>query len=175
MTFAGGVTSVSVRAGDGAGDNDGFSISAYAFGSGAFLATFNSPVFGGANQPEWYTLTVSGLGSIGQIVFLLAVSGSPAASFPRATKLATTPALLAERRSGDGRRSKRKLARQAPSRAEGWRVLLARFRGSGLSVGEFCNTRGSVMPARFHRWRGRLGLNAADQGEAVVPILSTGA
>jgi hypothetical protein len=69
VSFAGGVTSVSVRAGDGAGDDDAFSISAYALGSGTFLGTFNSPVFGGANEPEWYTLTVSGLGLIGQIVF----------------------------------------------------------------------------------------------------------
>jgi hypothetical protein len=62
VAFAGGVSSVSVRGGDGAGDTDAFAISAYALG------TFNTPVFGGANEPEWYTLTVSGLGAIGRIV-----------------------------------------------------------------------------------------------------------
>lgn len=69
ISFAGSVDSVTVRAGDGAGDNDAFAISVYAFGTNAFLGTFSTPVFGGVNEPQWETLTVSGLGPIGKIVF----------------------------------------------------------------------------------------------------------
>lgn len=76
VNFASGVNSVSVRAGDGGGDSDAFAISAYAFGTDSFLGTFNSPAFGGANEPEWYTLTVSGLGLIGRMMFDPANSGN---------------------------------------------------------------------------------------------------
>lgn len=69
VNFAAPVSSISVRAGDGAGDNDAFALSVYAFGTDAFLGTFSTPLFGGAAEPEWYTLNLSGLGLIGRVVF----------------------------------------------------------------------------------------------------------
>ena len=68
LTFSSAVSSVTVRAGDGAGDDDAFGLLVYEYGSNALLGSFYSPVFGGANEPEWYTLTVSGLGNIGRVV-----------------------------------------------------------------------------------------------------------
>lgn len=50
---------------------------------------------------------------------------------------------------------------RAKRSAEQWRVLLSRFDGSGLSVGEFC-TREGISETSFHRWRNRL--QAADSG-----------
>ena len=69
VNFAAPIGSISVRAGDGAGDSDAFSLSLYEFGTNNFLGTFSSPVFGGSHEPEWYTLTVSGVGLIGRVVF----------------------------------------------------------------------------------------------------------
>jgi len=69
MTFSSAVTSIAVRAGDGAGDLDAFGLIAYEFGTNNLLGSFYSPQFGGPNEPEWYTMTLSGIGNIGRIVF----------------------------------------------------------------------------------------------------------
>ena len=76
LLFSSAVTSVQVRAGDGAGDLDAFGLIAYEFGTNNLLGSFYTPQFGGPNEPEWYTLTVSGIGNIGRIVFDPCNSGS---------------------------------------------------------------------------------------------------
>ncbi len=69
MTFSVGLSSIAVRAGDGSGDLDAFGLIAYEFGTNSLLGTFYTPQFGGPNEPEWYTLTLSGIGNIGKVVF----------------------------------------------------------------------------------------------------------
>ena len=76
IALSGPASSVSVRAGDGAGDADAFALTLLEFGTNNVLGTFSSPVFGGANEPEWYTLTVSGVGAIGTVLFDPGNSGS---------------------------------------------------------------------------------------------------
>ena len=50
-----------------------------------------------------------------------------------------------------------KQLRREKRRSEGeWRSLLARFPGSGMSVGAFCR-RESISDASFYRWRARVG------------------
>jgi hypothetical protein len=66
--FSAAVDFVSFRAGDGAGDYDAFALSLYEFGTNNFIGTFASPVFGGPNEPEWFTLSV-GAANIGRVVF----------------------------------------------------------------------------------------------------------
>jgi hypothetical protein len=68
ITFSQPVSNVSFRGGDGSGDLDAFAVTLYAFGSGNLLGTWSTPQFGGPNEPEWYTLNVSG-SNIGRIVF----------------------------------------------------------------------------------------------------------
>jgi len=68
VAFSTAVDYVSFRGGDGAGDYDAFAISLYEFGTDNFLGTFASPVFGGPNEPEWYTLNVN-VANIGRVVF----------------------------------------------------------------------------------------------------------
>ncbi|HEX5312735.1 PEP-CTERM sorting domain-containing protein [Aquabacterium sp.] len=68
LTFSSPITSISVRAGDGAGDLDAFGLIAYAFGTNALLGSVYSPQFGGPAEPEWFTLSLSGLGAIGRVV-----------------------------------------------------------------------------------------------------------
>ena len=67
MTFSSAITSIQIRAGDGAGDLEAFGLIAYEFGTNNLLGSFYTPKVGGPNEPEWYTLTVSGIGSIGSI------------------------------------------------------------------------------------------------------------
>ena len=69
LTFSSAVSSISLRAGDGAGDLDAFGLLIYEFGTNNLLGSFYSPQFGGPNEPEWDTLTVSGVGAIGRVVF----------------------------------------------------------------------------------------------------------
>lgn len=59
---------LSFRGGDGAGDYDAFEIFLYEFGTNNYLGVYSTPVFGGPNEPEWYTLDVS-LANIGRVVF----------------------------------------------------------------------------------------------------------
>ena len=66
LTFAAPITAISVRAGDGAGDFDAFGLVAYAFGTNNVIASVYSPKFGGPAEPEWFTLSLSGLGAIGR-------------------------------------------------------------------------------------------------------------
>jgi hypothetical protein len=68
VSFGKAVDWLSIRAGDGAGDNDAFSVYLYAFGSNAYLGRWDTPVFGGANEPEWYTMNLA-VGNIGSLVF----------------------------------------------------------------------------------------------------------
>jgi len=63
---------------------------------------------------------------------------------------------MAERKKGKGSRR---------SRHE-WRTLLAKFDGSGLSVGAFCR-REAISAASLYRWRTLLS-DGSDGGEAVV-------
>lgn len=76
INFASAIDSISVRGGDGAGDFDAFSLTAFAFGTNALLGTLASPSFGGAAEPEWYTLALSGLGLIGRVVIDIGNSGT---------------------------------------------------------------------------------------------------
>lgn len=69
LVFGGGVASLKLTAGDGAGDEDAFGVTLYEFGTDNWLGYFTTPVFGGAAEPEWYTLSLSGLGMIGRAVF----------------------------------------------------------------------------------------------------------
>lgn len=68
LAFSAPIDFISVRAGDGAGDDDAFSLYLYAFGTNAFIGRYDTPVFGGANEPEWYTLDVSA-SNIGYVLF----------------------------------------------------------------------------------------------------------
>lgn len=74
IAFSESVDWLSFTAGDGGGDDDAFAVSLYEFGTNNFLGTWNSPVFGGANEPEWFTLNIS-LANIGSILFDPANSG----------------------------------------------------------------------------------------------------
>lgn len=69
MVFAGGISSLSLTGGDGAGDTDAFGVSLYELGTNNFIGYYTTPLFGGPAEPEWYTLTLSGLGMIGRAVF----------------------------------------------------------------------------------------------------------
>ena len=68
LTFSSPISLLSVTAGDGSGDSDAFSLYLYEFGTMNFLGRYDSPVFGGASEPEWFTLSVPGV-SIGRVVF----------------------------------------------------------------------------------------------------------
>jgi len=68
IEFALAVSAVSFTAGDGAGDDDAFAVTLFEFGTGDLIGTWASPVFGGVNEPEWYTLNISAL-NIGSVVF----------------------------------------------------------------------------------------------------------
>jgi hypothetical protein len=68
IQFAAPVNGLSFRAGDGAGDNDAYAVTLYAFGTDALIGTFSTPVFGGINEPEWYTLNIAA-GNVGRLVF----------------------------------------------------------------------------------------------------------
>ena len=52
LTFSSAVSSISLRAGDGAGDLDAFGLLIYEFGTNNLLGSFYSPQFGGPNEPE---------------------------------------------------------------------------------------------------------------------------
>jgi len=68
IDFSVGVSNLFFTAGDGVGDFDAFNVSLYEFGSGGLLGTFSSPVFGGDNEPEWYTL-LTNVSNVGRVVF----------------------------------------------------------------------------------------------------------
>ncbi len=68
IDFSVAVNQISITAGDGAGDLDAFAVTLYEYGSGDLLGTWNSPQFGGSNEPEWYPLDISAL-NIGRVVF----------------------------------------------------------------------------------------------------------
>jgi hypothetical protein len=68
LNFSTPVDFVSFTGGDGAGDYDAFEIFVYEFGTNNYLGTYATPVFGGINEPEWYTLNVS-LANIGRVEF----------------------------------------------------------------------------------------------------------
>lgn len=68
IAFSQPVSGLSFTGGDGAGDNDAFAVTLYQFGTNNLLGTWNTPVFGGSNEPEWYTLNVAAA-NIGRVVF----------------------------------------------------------------------------------------------------------
>lgn len=67
FNFSEAVSNLSFRGGDGAGDNDAFAVSLYEFGTDNFLGTWATPVFGGVNEPEWYTLNIA-IGNVGRAI-----------------------------------------------------------------------------------------------------------
>lgn len=66
--FSEAVSNLSFRGGDGAGDYDAFAVTLYEFGSNNLLGTWTTPIFGGANEPEWYTLNLA-VANVGRAVF----------------------------------------------------------------------------------------------------------
>lgn len=68
INFSTPIDQITARAGDGAGDYDAFSLYLYEFGTNAFLGRWDTPVFGGIHEPEWYTLSVSA-SNIGRVLF----------------------------------------------------------------------------------------------------------
>lgn len=68
IAFSQPVSGLSFTGGDGAGDNDAFAVTLYAFGTNNLLGTWNTPLFGGSNEPEWYTLNVVAT-NVGRVVF----------------------------------------------------------------------------------------------------------
>lgn len=68
IQFGSPVSTLSFRAGDGAGDSDAFQVTLYEFGTGSLMGTWASPVFGGAAEPEWYTLNIPA-SNVGRLVF----------------------------------------------------------------------------------------------------------
>jgi hypothetical protein len=68
IAFSEPVSDISFTAGDGAGDLDAFAVTLYAFGSDSLMGTWSTPLFGGPNEPQWYTLNIS-VSNIGRIVF----------------------------------------------------------------------------------------------------------
>lgn len=65
--FSEAVSDLSFRGGDGLGDDDAFAVTLYEFGTNNLLGTWSTPIFGGANEPEWYTLVI-GIGNVGRAV-----------------------------------------------------------------------------------------------------------
>jgi hypothetical protein len=83
LTFSTPIDYISVTAGNGAGDSDAFSLYLYEFGTNNFLGRYDTPVFGGAAEPQWYTLSVSA-SNVGYVLWdpgnsgnLPGVMGSP--------------------------------------------------------------------------------------------------
>lgn len=68
INFSNAVSNIKVSGGDGAGDYDAFAVSLYDFDTNNFLGTWQTPVFGGGNEPEWYTLTLT-VSNVGRLVF----------------------------------------------------------------------------------------------------------
>jgi hypothetical protein len=68
IKFSQSVSWLSFTAGDGAGDTDAFAVSLYEFGTKNWLGTWQTPKFGGAKEPEWYTLVLSSA-NVGSVVF----------------------------------------------------------------------------------------------------------
>ena len=67
LAFSTPISQIAVRGGDGSGDSDAFSLYLYEFATNNLLGRFDTPVFGGANEPEWYTLSVP-FANIGRVV-----------------------------------------------------------------------------------------------------------
>ncbi len=68
INFSQAVDMLSFTAGDGGGDFDAFAVSLYEFGTNNFLGTFNTPLFGGLAEPEWFTLNLT-IANVGRAVF----------------------------------------------------------------------------------------------------------
>jgi hypothetical protein len=68
LHFSVPVYEVTFTGGDGAGDDDAFAATLYEFGTDNLIGTWSTPVFGGLNEPEWYTLPIS-YPNIGRVVF----------------------------------------------------------------------------------------------------------
>jgi hypothetical protein len=75
LTFSKPIDYISVTSGNGAGDSDAFSLYLYEFGTNNFLGRYDSPVFGGASEPQWYTLSVSA-SNVGYVLWDPGNSGS---------------------------------------------------------------------------------------------------
>lgn len=68
ITFSQAIHRLTITAGDGAGDFDAFAVSLYEYATGNFLGTWDSPIFGGDQESEWYTLPLP-KSNIGKAVF----------------------------------------------------------------------------------------------------------
>lgn len=68
INFSAPINQISATGGNGAGDSDAFSLYLYEFGTDNFLGRYDTPVFGGAAEPQWYTLSVS-VSNVGRVVF----------------------------------------------------------------------------------------------------------
>lgn len=68
IDFSAPVNDISFTAGDGSGDLDAFAVTLYEFGTGTPIGTWSTPQFGGSNEPEWYTLSISA-SNIGSVLF----------------------------------------------------------------------------------------------------------
>jgi hypothetical protein len=75
IDFSTPINQIAATGGDGAGDNDAFSLYLYEFGTNNFIGRWDTPVFGGINEPEWYTLSVSA-SDVGRVLFDPGNSGS---------------------------------------------------------------------------------------------------
>jgi hypothetical protein len=68
IQFSVPVFGLSFTGGDGSGDSDAFAVSLYEYGTDNFIGTWSTPVFGGANEPEWYKLDITA-SNVGRLVF----------------------------------------------------------------------------------------------------------
>ena len=68
INFSIAINEISFTAGDGKTDQDAFAVTLYEFGTGTPLGTWSTPIFGGSNEPEWYTLNISA-SNIGLVLF----------------------------------------------------------------------------------------------------------
>lgn len=68
IDFSIAINEISFTAGDGEADEDAFAVTLYEFGTGTPIGTWSTPIFGGSNEPEWYTLNISAP-NIGRVLF----------------------------------------------------------------------------------------------------------
>jgi len=68
IDFSTPVYEISFTAGDGETDEDAFAVTLYEFGTDALIGTWSTPIFGGSNEPEWYTLNILAP-NIGRVLF----------------------------------------------------------------------------------------------------------
>jgi hypothetical protein len=68
INFSAPVFNLSFRGGDGAGDQDAYRVTLYEFGTNNEIGIYDTPLFGGDNEPEWYTLNITA-SNVGRAIF----------------------------------------------------------------------------------------------------------